>query len=185
MNHIMYTELNFTMCGSPVLFCDMGVVDERVTRSQIAMQRAFPSCSKSHSSVFNHHTTYANTEDGLAIAAVALGDTIWSSSSPVKQIAGAIIYDQDGNLNMEALASCLDSIVNKCLKEKWNSVGFPVFDIKNWKPISLLIEEKFDGTGIQPIVHAFDNRELLDVFNLVFATDGGRIFDAEFVPNAV
>lgn len=106
----------------------------------------------------------------------AVGDVIWIQTSGNQYIAAGIWQESPNRLvSFHALKLILKSVYNKATELKQKYVSMPLLtinhDLELWNVIYPIIEESFDDSDIQVIVHIPEESELLQVLDSI----GGEI----------
>lgn len=93
----------------------------------------------------------------------ALGDVIWVYTSGNRWYAHCIVYEDNGEMNFDALELCMKSVAKKCKEIDHRHVSMPYFDDTSdhryWQKIYPLIEDVL--TDEQVYVYEPDQDRLL------------------------
>jgi hypothetical protein len=167
---ILYGEGNFLDVGHQILAYPASVGEDAVLQIEKEVLQKVPDVRQS---VFNMYAKNDNFDYDPPI----LGDVIWTQTSGSKWIAHCIMFDEEGNINFDALRLCMQSLKKKAIELGQEQIGIPLrwfpqgemrqLWVRTYEEIEDVLSEQDDETIIgkfQMFAYDPDSKYVRDVF---------------------
>jgi len=181
---ILYGEGDFLESRHQIIAYPASVSGENTMTLEKMVARRHPDVRQS---VFNMFSENENFE----VVPPKMGDVIWTHTSGSKWIAHCIVFDENSNLNEDALTLCMKSIGKKATELEQDQIGIPLrwFDDekdqkRRWVRVYETIEDALSNEADEEVLGKYqifaydpDSIYVRDIFESL--PGGKRAFYAE------
>lgn len=157
---ILYTDTHFLDSGHQIKAYPATVGPDAKTNTEKDVENRIPDIKNSINQLY--------VPPPVEVDPPMLGDVIWTQTSGNVWYATCIVYDEQDNLNWEAVKLCMKSLAKKCEELGQLEVGMTLFaceekeDMMRWEDMQDVIEHYLEQYA-QVVVYIPDVYYLSDV----------------------